>query len=394
MGREREMERKFSRYLDAMLAGKNVEADPTADKEMLATLDFARKLPGLCATPSPKFQARLKAALLNKLAEQEAREKEKSGFWGGLYKQPIWQAALVAVFMILIVSVMWRAGLLWPMLPSPSPMATPTTTTAPTSTATQAPTLATQFRVDAQTDKSIYRPGEAVNIEVTMKNTSAGPLTVDKYPPILSLMQSGTNQTAYTFAGGTGPRTFAAGESASYNLAWDQMDYKGRPATGSYYLELEDLENKGQAIKLNLVNPVYFEIRTDATQTGTTRTIEVNASQSSNGITVTMQRMAISDYGIGLYASVTPPGDYKAVKGISGYRATQDYTATATYSFDQGWVNEARQSSVEYLANGMNHTWTVLVAVPAGAMSSTSISPASAAGRATGNSSFPSSKRV
>ena len=112
----------------------------------------------------------------------------------------------------------------------------------------------------ASTDKSSYAPGEKVVIQVSLKNSGAQPLLLAEYPPILSLM-SALGNPVFTFLGSQPGRTLAAGEVVSFSETWNQIDSKGRAVeAGRYYLELEDIDLQGQTYKLQLSQPVSFEI--------------------------------------------------------------------------------------------------------------------------------------
>jgi hypothetical protein len=271
MGRERENEKKFNEYLDRILAGEVIKADPSMDKELRDALDFARKISEYGATPSAQYQARLKASLLQKLEEQEELQKQKRGsFWDVFRSHPVWQGAAAVLVVIIALTVVWRAGV---FQPSPIEMSKATTTTtatiaAPTANAPAATTtagysseLAAPVSVEAKTDKTAYNPGEDVKIEVTMRNVTGGQLTVTDFPPILSLMHENTKQPVYTFSAGKATRKLAPNGTATYTYTWKQIDFNGQPVSGSYYVELEDLEYNGQPVKLNLTQPVHFVIR-------------------------------------------------------------------------------------------------------------------------------------
>lgn len=271
MGREKDIEKKFAEYLDRILAGEEVKADPSMDDEMRAALDFARKISTLGAVPTAQYQARLKASLLQKLAEQEARKKASRSSGWGIFRQPVWQGAIAAILVIMAITIVWRAGFFQPSISAPAKTpattattAVPTTTAAPTKTAapatTTAPYAATLVSVDAKTDKLTYQAGETVKIDISMKNVSGQQLTVTDFPPILSLMQSDTKQPVYTFAAGKETRVLASNAVATFTYTWNETDFNGRLVTGSYYVELEDLEYQGHPYQLNLNNPVHFEI--------------------------------------------------------------------------------------------------------------------------------------
>ncbi len=263
MGREQDRERRFSEDLDRILAGEDVQTDDTTDKELIDTLDFARKMSELRAVPSMQYTSRLKARLLQKLEEKEAQAKQRQGwFWNLLRSRPVWQIAIV-VLLVAAAGIVWRTGVLGPVTPVPSPTTVPAVSPTPATVPAPLPPAGRLLSVDARTDKSSYQPGEKVNIELSMRNVSPERLTIDKFPPIVSLMQSDTRQPVYTISGVTAARTLASSEVARVTLTWDQVDFKDRPVTGSFYIELEDLEYMGHPIQLNLSRPVRFEITPD-----------------------------------------------------------------------------------------------------------------------------------
>jgi hypothetical protein len=373
MGREQDNEKRFNAYIDRILAGEEIKADPDMDKELRAALEFARKISALGAMPSAQFQARLKASLLQKLEAQQAQKKAARGGFRDIFKShPAWQGAVAVILVIIALTIVWRAGVFQPLLdgkstatipaaatqtPVPSiavPASAPApatytiaapavnqtaptyilaiiiigvilailiiilirrtrplvwqgavavilvimalaivwragvfqpsmnekvTTTVPATTSppvvkTAAPATTaaapaktgdrgiggTLVSIDATSDKASYQPGEAVKINLAMKNITTGQLIVKDFPPILSIMQEDTKQPVYTFSAGIETRTLAPYEAASFTYTWQEVDFKGNPVTGSYYIELEDLEYNGLPFKLNLNSPVRFEI--------------------------------------------------------------------------------------------------------------------------------------
>ena len=261
MGREKDIEKKFTEYLDRILAGEEIQADPAMDEELRAALDFARKMTALRTSPSAQYRARLKASLLQKLGEREAQRREGQGsFWNVFRSHPVWQGAAAALFVIILVSIIWRAGYFQPSITAPTTAPPAATTAAPTTAPAAKPSPGTLISIDATADKSTYQPGETVKIELAMKNITTGQLTVTDFPPILSLMAAETGQPVYTFAAGKETRVLMPNEAARYTYTWPQVDFKGRPVSGSYYVELEDLEYQGRALQLNLNTPVKFQI--------------------------------------------------------------------------------------------------------------------------------------
>jgi hypothetical protein len=253
-------------------------------------------------SPSPAFQANLKARLLVKINENAAAEKT-GWFWRLIPREPVWQAAAVLLVIVVVGVAIWgahfRAGGGPPIaqvttttttatmtattttMTSTTATATSTATATMTTTATATMTTATTtmttatttptatstspagnyLAVSAQTDKSAYAAGQPVNIQVTMQNVTGQPFTIKQYPPYLSLMRAADKLPVYTFINGTADLTLAPGQQVTFQDYWLQVDAKGNAVPpGTYYLELEDIDYQGQALHLNLNQPVSFTI--------------------------------------------------------------------------------------------------------------------------------------
>jgi hypothetical protein len=290
MGRGQGEEKQFNAQLDRLLNGYDTGLEGSVDDDLGTALKFARKMVNLRPDPSRVFEVRLREKLTAQLESQSARNQ---GWISRLIShQPIWQAAAGVVVVLVIASLLWLTGIFdssrlpvsptttTPAMTTPAttttaptttrPAATaPTTTATTTTTATVAPTttkppIATsgpKVYVSANTNKASFSSGEPVIIDVTLQNAGPESLKIEKYPPILSLMQSETKQPVYTFTAGSGTANLAPDGKTSFTLIWHQQDYKGAPVSpGIYYLELEDLDYQGQTVKLTLSNIVYFSI--------------------------------------------------------------------------------------------------------------------------------------
>jgi hypothetical protein len=282
MNRNREIEKKFNEYLDHILAGEEVILEPGADEDFRTAVEFADKMFGLRPVPSEVYRNDLISRLLRKLGEREAAEREKrESVWKKLWRQPIWQGAVMVAFAVIVVSLLWRAGTFSPgepeatTIPTISPTTTPTTTTVPTTAPTTPPTSAPTtaptvpptttpqvvfISVYADTDKSIYQSGEEVQIVLLLTNDGPVSITLEKLPPIVSLMATNTQKPVFTFASGTETRVIAPNQTIKFTMTWDQRNFDGEPVTGSFYIEVEDLVYLDQLIQLHLDSPVQFDI--------------------------------------------------------------------------------------------------------------------------------------
>jgi hypothetical protein len=295
MGKGQSEEKIFSEQLDQMLGGQEIRLTEQAEADLRTALEFARKMTSLRASPSSVFAARLREKLIANLAAQET---PKQGWLTRLIsQQPIWQAAAGVIIVLIFASILWITGVFdfkpSEITHSPTPVASTSTTTtttspqttssttqtaAPTTTMTMTSTTTTQttkptvttppstislpkILVNAATNKTSYLLGEPVIIEVTLQNAGNEFIKIEQYPPILSLMQTETRQPIYTFNAGTGTANLPPNTTTSFQLIWNQQDAGGGTISpGSYYLELEDLDYQGQAVKLTLSQSVQFNV--------------------------------------------------------------------------------------------------------------------------------------
>jgi hypothetical protein len=188
-------------------------------------------------------------------------------------------------------------------------------------------------------------------------------------------MQKSTGQPVYTFADNKGDWTLGPGETRAIQYAWTQLDDKGRAvAPGTYFVELEDLDYRvgtaadspHQSLKMNLSQPVYFDI-SDTSPAAGVRVLTPDQPVSLNGITVTLQKIQLSEHGVYITAVVTPPPDYILLPPAPELKATLDYRAAAGYSIDAGLMQDIGISNVEYYSDKMVHTWYIPDPVPNGA---------------------------
>ncbi|HXY74657.1 MAG TPA: hypothetical protein VEH58_04970 [Dehalococcoidales bacterium] len=351
---------KLLEYLDAVIAGKEPQGE--MDAEMRTTLDFARKMISLKDAPSKQYQDQLRIRLIHELAEQQ--KKEQGPWLFQLLRQPAWAASISAFLLVLITVVIMAAAtdLFKTGKPPYSGGITTSTTTATTTvaasttTATQLPPSGGLMAAAASTDKPAYLSGQNVEIKISLKNDTADTLTINDFPPIVSVLNSETGLAVYTFERTVTGVTLPPFATTSYSLNWNQTTSAGTPAApGNYYVELEDINYQGNDIKLSLTTPARFTI-TDSSPAGNQvlNTINVNVSQTENGETMTLQRIEITGNGFNIYANTSRPANY----------TSSQYTATADYSIDSGWFQSAGNAAGIIAGNNISFIWNIGSAIP------------------------------
>jgi hypothetical protein len=194
MGKESNEEKQFSEDVDRLLAGQEVEGGKDAGEDYRAAINFAKKLTGFHADPSPHFKAKLKERLLLELAKQEAdaRQKAKGNrFWEGLKnllpREAVWRnATATAVLMLVAVGVLWGTGVF-------TPSVTPEREPAPGEASLAPP--GQDFELETALDKTIElnQTQTAGGLSITLEQVvlSPGGITFSAFttPPDYSLPQ-------------------------------------------------------------------------------------------------------------------------------------------------------------------------------------------------------------
>ncbi len=303
-------------------------------------------------------------------------------FWEGFgnwLTQPAWRTVTATVLVVvLVVGVLWGAGIL-PIftggeapLPTPVPTPAPTPTPgpvpptpvpSPTPTPTPAPRPVGPLEVVATTDKNIFSFGEDIRIEFSFKNISLKIFEIDPFPPEVRIMRpSPYDEPVRSFPAGRDTNSLTPGEVASYTLTWDQRDDRGQQvAYGYYYIELGYSRFDGGLIKLNLSGNRRVLIL--PAEGAMEKSIDVNKSETVNGITIVLERVKLSDTGMEVYAFNTPPG-YSLPQGPQLPPPSMMIHAEAEYALNGGTVKKVGSSGISFRDDGMRHTWSNLDPVP------------------------------
>jgi hypothetical protein len=179
------------------------------------------------------------------------------------------------------------------------------------------------------------------------------------------------DEAARTFPAGAGSRALAPGEAADYTLTWDQRDDRGEPVPyGQYYLEFGRARRGDGWITISRHRYISLLILPEAG--AIERTIEVNESQTVNGITFTLERVELTATEARFYA-FNVPSDYELSQNPDLPQGTNlpppsfmSLHANAEYHLDSEQVIEAGLSGIRFLDRGMVHTWDRLDPVPQG----------------------------
>ena len=226
----------------------------------------------------------------------------------------------------------------------------PPTSPAPAPTPTPAPGPSPTVRFDRVPD--VVSPyGERTEINLSFTNEASGLRTISPFPPEIRIIELPNLQppdsVLRAFHVGKDELALQPGESASYLVNWNQKDDSGEQVSpGWYSVEVTLASSRGSATRVLVLPPEGVM----------EKTIEVNQSQTVNGITITLERVELTATGMKVYAFNTPP-DYNLPQGPMLAPPMFMIHAEAEYSIDGGAMKQAFPSGIRFLENGMLHTW-------------------------------------
>ena len=262
--------------------------------------------------------------------------------------------------------------------PPPAPASIPTPATAPVPAPippSAQPQVAPPSRLDVMSvsDRAAYLPGEPVTIEFSFKNITSELIIINPSPPEIEIKLPELEiippdtltlkaEVVKSLAPGSGQVELEPSENVTYTLVWDQRDSSGQPVAPGYYnpnIMARDIGINGvKAGGIGTAVRVLIQYPQGAME----KTIEVNRSQTVNGLTITLERVELTSTAARFYAFTIPP-DYQPPEGedaelpprripyLSHMRGVY-----ATYSFD-GVIRDAGSADFDIRGDGIILAW-------------------------------------
>jgi hypothetical protein len=306
-------------------------------------------------------------------ATEPARISHFLNHISSLFSKPLLRVALPVAVLLLIVGTLWGTGILPGLQDVKSTIPAPTTTVPsatqpilgiPPPTATPPPRL---LRVTAVTDKPSYLPGEQVEITVSLDNITGESLALSHftYTEISRL-----GYILKTFDDDSRVFTLAPGKSTKFTLIWDQLDNRGIPVKPAIYQLAVEYINIVKSSAQETTEQSFHEIgqlQIEFPQGTLEKVIEVNQSQTADGITLTVERVKLSAERLIIVVLKTPgytpsQTDRPEPPSRAGRAEIQ-----GTYSIDNGAATGLGSFGYGQVANGIQYTWQDLYPVPADA---------------------------
>lgn len=250
------------------------------------------------------------------------------------------------VLFLLSASVACARETAAPTAPAPTSVPTPTPALGP------APAPGISLGVGFDRVPDVVGPyGERVEINLSFTNAASEIQTISPFPPEIRIIELPNlrppDRVVRAFPAGNDEHALQPGESASHSVNWDQKDETGEQVPpGWYSVEVTLATSRGSATRVLVLPPEGVM----------EKTIEVNQSQTVNGITITLERVELTATGMKVYAFNTPP-DYNLPQGPMLAPPQFMLNAFAEYSIDEGAVKQTFPSGIRFLENGIRHTW-------------------------------------
>jgi len=247
-------------------------------------------------------------------------------------------------------------------IPLPEPSSTPASVPPPTLTPPR--TLAPPGRLDvvAVSDRNTYLPGEPVTIEFSFINISSEPIVLSPDPPEIEIKLPGREGMVQSLAPGSGEVNLEPGENITYTLVWDQRDSSGQQVAPGYYNTNIMARNMG--INGTVAGGIGAAVRVliQYPQGAMEKAIELNQSQTVNGLTIALERVEMTSTATRFYAFTIPP-DYSPPEGedaeLPSHRIpylSDLRPVHATYTVD-GVTKDARSADLDIRGDGIILAW-------------------------------------
>jgi hypothetical protein len=214
-----------------------------------------------------------------------------------------------------------------------------------------------------------YQYGQTIEIKLSFTNKASETCMMSPFPPQINIELASTQLIVRSFSAGTQElqlRPSESSESGEYVLVWDQKDNSGQQVPAGWYaVEVTVVSQKAEETyaRAQVVRSWATKVLVLPPEGAMEKTIEVNQSQTVNGITITLERLELSTQGMKVYAFNTPP-DYKLPQGPMLPPPQFMIHAEAEYSTDGGAVRQAGPSGICILDNGIENIWDNLDAIP------------------------------
>ncbi len=281
------------------------------------------------------------------------RIESRNALWekvGSIMARPAWRAAIPIVTVLIVVGALFGSG----VLPGFQKASTPTSP-IPTPTPAPMPAPPPPFEVSVVPEEAYYLPGEPVEVKFSLTNVSSEAITLEPYLAEIQVTpRLDYDRVLLSVAGGTQTLEINPGDTVTQEFTWDQKDTGGNQVSPGWYNVSFSITVRQGDTRIGF-NP-GARVLVQYPQGAMEKNLDVNQSQTVNGITVTLQRIELTSTGMLVYAFNTPPG-YSLPPGQRLPAPSMMFTIEAECTVDGGAFKKAGSSGIRPLENGVLHVW-------------------------------------
>lgn len=250
-------------------------------------------------------------------------------------------------------------------MPAPAPAPAPMPEPAPTPTPLPAPESQLPFQIIISPEEAHYLPGQEVMIGLMIMNLSSGTITIDPFPPAEWIKPVDQDESVYSYAAGTRTRDIRPDLPPYLTKSiWDQKDNNGKQvAPGWYEVHYEYVIIEQNTSRRYTANPTTRFLIVHP-HSAMEKNLDINQSETINGITVTLERIELTSIGMTVYTFKTPPG-YSLHEGNTPPRQYQSFliNSMAEYKVDGGSIKQAKPRG-QFIKSGIRFIWDDLEPIP------------------------------
>jgi len=195
---------------------------------------------------------------------------------------------------------------------------------------------------------------------IGITNLSSGTITIDPFPPASQIKLVGQDEVVYSSVAGTRTRDIGPDYPDSWYHTkgfWDQKDNNGEQvAPGWYEISYEYVIIEQNTGKRYTANPTarFQIVHPDSAMN---KDLGVNQSVTSEGITVTLERIELNAVKVTVYIFTTPPG-YSLPEGHPPEQAESlGINSRAEYSVDGGITKQPVDIGGQFNKSGARLIW-------------------------------------
>lgn len=133
---------------------------------------------------------------------------------------------------------------------------------------------------------------------------------MSQFPPEIQVISPRTHETVRSFVPGSQELELGPSKVIIHTLAWDQREDSGEQVSpGWYYIDAKNITVTKATLpqKIGLSVGTIARVLIQFPQGAMNKTIDVNQSQTVDDITITLERVELSEMGVSFCAFTIPP---------------------------------------------------------------------------------------